>query len=388
MLDRVWKILLVEDDEDDLLLTRSLLKNEGRAQFELDWTPDYDIALERIRGEAPDVVLVDYRLGMKNGLELIREAIEQGYRGAAILLTGHGDYELDIEAMHAGAVDYLVKSEVTARLLERTIRYAVERTQTEEILRRAKQELELRVQERTRAFLKAIEELQNEITERKRVEAELAEVQRRLIDNVEIERLQIAQDLHDGPMQDLYALTYQADALFEALPEGKRNENLRSFQNQIQQVIHNLRAIAGELRPPALVPFGLEKAVRSHAERFQKGHNKIDVYLNLMPDGQMLNEQVRLALFRIYQVAMVNVVRHSEATRVEINLRLDEHEVVLEIIDNGCGFQVPTRWIDLVRQGHLGLTGATERAEAIGGTLEVRSTPGTGTLIRVKAPYR
>jgi signal transduction histidine kinase len=102
-----------------------------------------------------------------------------------------------------------------------------------------------------------------------------------------------------------------------------------------------------------------------------------------MSDGQSLPERQRLALFRIYQQALANVVRHSAATQVDVRFTHTPEETVLEVQDNGVGFQAPERWITLAREGHLGLVGASERAEAIGGKLEVITSPGEGALIRV-----
>ena len=120
------KVLLVEDDEDDYVIIRDLLSEMGR--FELEWVTDYDPALEAIEREEHDVYLLDYHLGERSGLELLREALRKGCKGPIILLTGQGDRELDLEAMQAGAADYLVKGQIDAPLLERSIRYAFART--------------------------------------------------------------------------------------------------------------------------------------------------------------------------------------------------------------------------------------------------------------------
>jgi signal transduction histidine kinase len=105
-----------------------------------------------------------------------------------------------------------------------------------------------------------------------------------------------------------------------------------------------------------------------------------------MPDEQSLAEPVRLALFRIYQAALNNVARHAQAQRVDIRFRFADDEIVLEIQDDGRGFELPERWITLAREGHLGLVGAAERAEAVGGKLDVESAPGKGTCLRVIVP--
>ncbi|MCG6134989.1 MAG: response regulator [Nostoc sp. LLA-1] len=129
------RVLLVDDDEDDYVLTRDWFREFQAAGCELSWVDSYAAAKEAIAQHNHDVYLVDYRLGIHSGLELLREAIANGCSSPIILLTGQGDWEIDLEAMKAGAADYLEKSQLTAPLLERSIRYAMERKQTEQKIR-------------------------------------------------------------------------------------------------------------------------------------------------------------------------------------------------------------------------------------------------------------
>jgi two-component system, cell cycle sensor histidine kinase and response regulator CckA len=129
------KVLLVDDDEDDYILTRDWFNEFQIPGSELEWVSSYAKAREAIAQNRHDIYLVDYRLGEGNGLELLREAIGNGCTAPIILLTGKGDREIDIEAMKAGAADYLEKSQLSAPLLERSIRYAIERKQTEQKIR-------------------------------------------------------------------------------------------------------------------------------------------------------------------------------------------------------------------------------------------------------------
>jgi signal transduction histidine kinase len=161
---------------------------------------------------------------------------------------------------------------------------------------------------------------------------------------------------------------------------------LNSVQQRLKGQIRDLRLFCSELRPPTLVPFGLEKAIRSHAEAFQNRYEKLTVHLDLMPDGHLLPEQIRLALFRIYQEMLNNVARHSQANEVTVRFQLDDRQAVLEIIDNGRGFQVPAAWVEMARHGHLGLVGAQERAQAVGGSLSITSAPEAGTRVQVWVP--
>src|SRR5580658_5651910 len=131
---RELRILIADDDEDDYILTRDLLQRIGRQRFRLDWTPSYEAALQAIELNQHDVYLFDYHLGQSDGLELMREALARGCKAPIILLTGNDDWETDVEAMKAGAADYLVKGQLDARLLERSIRYAIERKRAQEEL--------------------------------------------------------------------------------------------------------------------------------------------------------------------------------------------------------------------------------------------------------------
>jgi PAS domain S-box-containing protein len=267
--------------------------------------------------------------------------------------------------------------------LARRATLALENARLYDEAQRLNAELEKRVLLRTAALQTMNTQLKDEIIERKRTQAELAEVQRRLMESREAERVHLAQELHDGPVQELYGASFRLGALKEALLDETKLNDLAATQITIQQVIQTLRAMFSELRPPALAPFGLEKAIRSHAERFQTEHPELEVTLELMPDGQALPEPVRLALFRIYQEALNNVLRHAEANAVWIRFTLETAQAILEVQDNGHGFKVPQRWLELARQGHLGLVGISERTEAIGGELKIISTPGAGTTIRV-----
>ncbi len=124
-------ILLIEDDEDDYYLTREILVDVFGRSLDLTWIRTWQDGLERVLESRHDVVVVDYRLGEKNGLELVREAVHLGCNMPFIVLTGEGNREIDLEAMHAGATDYLVKGEISGPLLDRSIRYAIERRRSE-----------------------------------------------------------------------------------------------------------------------------------------------------------------------------------------------------------------------------------------------------------------
>lgn len=142
MVHAAIRILLVDDDEDDYVLTHSLLSDIKGETFQLDWVLSYDQALTEIAQQHHDVYLIDYRLGQHNGLDLLRQAMRHLHQAPMILLTGQDDRHVDVAAMQAGAADYLVKGEITASVLERSIRYAIQHSHTLSQLRQALQDKE------------------------------------------------------------------------------------------------------------------------------------------------------------------------------------------------------------------------------------------------------
>ena len=107
---------------------------------------------------------------------------------------------------------------------------------------------------------------------------------------------------------------------------------------------------------------------------------------SLTPDGQRLPDAMRLALYRVYQEAMNNIIKHAQAQHVHVRLALEAARVTLEIRDDGRGFVLPQRWIELGRQEHYGLLGIAERVDALNGHLDVETAPDQGTTVRVTAP--
>ncbi|HTQ31309.1 MAG TPA: diguanylate cyclase [Opitutaceae bacterium] len=129
------RILLIDDDRLQFRYTQAQFRNFRAGQYELDWADTYEEGLARLLGGDYSACLLDYQLGMRDGLELIREAVAGGCRTPIIFLTAEASENIDIQAMHAGALDYLVKGEITPRMLERSLRYALKLGETLDALR-------------------------------------------------------------------------------------------------------------------------------------------------------------------------------------------------------------------------------------------------------------
>ena len=160
------QVLLLADAEDDYRLVRDLLSNLCASGGTLRWASDYAVAMDSLLGGKFDVCLLDHRLGPRTGLEILEEVTRAGCPTPVIFLTDNGNYELDLEAMRIGAADYLTKDQLSAPLLERSIRYATERRRKKE----AYNDLERQVKERTADLARVNAELKREVEERKRAE--------------------------------------------------------------------------------------------------------------------------------------------------------------------------------------------------------------------------
>lgn len=133
------RILLIEDDEDDYVLVRGLLYEVKARSYQLDWKSTYEDALQGTEHDQYDACLLDYRLGERDGIQFLHEMSARDSKLPIILLTGQGNYEVDMQAMQSGASDYLVKDQITGPLLERSIRYAIERRRSEDRLRQSEE---------------------------------------------------------------------------------------------------------------------------------------------------------------------------------------------------------------------------------------------------------
>ncbi len=232
-----------------------------------------------------------------------------------------------------------------------------------------------------------VETLRKQLQSLERMQKELKEAKWRLADNRERERLELAQLLHDGPIQDIYGVLYQL-AIWRKLHEAKDDPALDAIENDLKSIEQHLRFFSTELRPPTLETFGLERAVRSHISKLRETNPEIEILPDLTPLGDVATREMDLALFRIYQEAVRNAIRHARPSKIWVRLFKDDKRIILEIEDNGQGFEPPKSWMDFARQGHLGILGITERVEAIGGNLEVKASIGAGALLRVTVPIK
>lgn len=192
------------------------------------------------------------------------------------------------------------------------------------------------------------------------------------------ERNRLARELHDSVAQTLYGLTLQAEAAARELNAGrvdKATEQLREIRDSAQQSLQETRLLIFELRPPILEQEGLASALRARLESVES-RSGLKAQIQLHEVGQ-LPAKVEAGLYGVSNEALNNVLKHARATEVKVSLKKESNKVVLEIQDNGVGFDINAE------AGGMGLSGMKERAEQFGGDMQIKSGT-SGTTIRVE----
>jgi two-component system, cell cycle sensor histidine kinase and response regulator CckA len=384
MHNRQVRVLLIDDDEDDYIITRDLLddlhveSSNGRFPdaftFTLDWVDNYDDGLYHIGLCQHDVYLIDYRLGEKDGLTLLRQAIPLN-NAPFILLTGQGDREIDVEAMRAGAADYLVKGSISAVMLERSIRYAVERKNAERL--RHNLELQLRQAQKMEALGRMAGGIAHDFNNSLTIIMTCAQLMQR--ENSKLAKLQEYAYEIERASQQAFALTRQLLAI-------GRNQKLQPRLINLNDLLADLDRI-------------LQRAVGPHIElvrinRYPQSMVKVDpsqmeqVIMNLvinardaMPDGgKLIMETDCKCLDKIYTEPHVGLAPGLYTS--------------LTVSDTGTG--IPTDVLPSIFEPFfttkntkgtgLGLATVYGIVQQSGGQIRVYSEVGFGTVFKVYLP--
>lgn len=230
-----------------------------------------------------------------------------------------------------------------------------------------------------------------DVTERTRAVADMARTRRRLAQGREAERLRLAQELHDGPVQELLALHLHLSAAAGEVERGRLpSETLPKFgyiDARLMGLAGDLRQVVAELRPCGLEDFGLQGALEHSLTRLRMpGGIGPAVAFGIDRGAGTLPRTTMFCLFRIAQEAMRNAFLHAQARNVVIRLHLRNRNVILRVGDDGHGFVVPERLSMPAVGNHFGLSGMAERVELAEGRLRVRSRAGKGTTVTVWLP--
>jgi two-component system sensor histidine kinase UhpB len=202
----------------------------------------------------------------------------------------------------------------------------------------------------------------------------------------EEERRRLARELHDETIQSLIALNQRVQlARLEFDNQSSEDDSLQEIQTLIEQTIADVQRLTRALRPLYLEDLGLVAALDMLAkETSQSAQIPIDIQLS--GQERRLSAEVELALYRMAQEAISNVVRHAQAEHGTLSLRYTPENVTLVVVDDGQGFEVPESPAEYAPSGHYGLLGMYERAELVGAELQIYSSPGEGTRLVVRVP--
>ncbi len=265
-----------------------------------------------------------------------------------------------------------------------------ERREKEEALTKAKELLELRVEQRTAVLTRVNQELRTEIAERQHAEEQLRTsldqlraLTARLQSVREEERTSISREIHDELGQACTAIKMDLALIGRRLT--KRQTQVRSKVDSAIQLVDStiatLRRIASELRPRTLDDLGLPAALESQAQEFES-RTGIRCTVALPQELFTFDADTSTAIFRIFQESLTNVARHAQATRVEARLEQDDNRILFQVFDNGRGFDPE----EAKTRKSLGLVGMQERALLLHGDFKIQGVPGAGTTMTLTIP--
>lgn len=220
-----------------------------------------------------------------------------------------------------------------------------------------------------------------EITARKRVEAELHDLSRRLIGAHEEERAMLARELHDDVSQRLAVLAIEAGLAELAAPEGAQAETMRAVREGLVSLSEDVHSLAYQLHPSVLEELGLAEALRAECERRGR-QGSLDLSLDLGPLPAVVASDAALCLFRVAQEALNNVARHAGVREAGVTLRQSEDGLLLVVADAGAGFDPESAGGEM----RLGMASMRERVRLVRGTLDIDSAPGRGTTVVAWVP--
>lgn len=223
---------------------------------------------------------------------------------------------------------------------------------------------------------------ERDITGLRQVEREFCQLHARVISTQETERKRLARELHDGVSQILLGAKYSLQSLLDgiALSRGAKARSVKVC-GLLDHAISELRNVSHNLMPAELEDIGLETALLALGREFKE---RSGVQMTVRTARADVAPELRLALFRIAQEALNNIAKHSQATSAAINLTREGNELVLSVSDNGIGFAPGDRG-QSAAQG-IGLRSMNQRAESVGGSIEVDSKLGAGTTLHVHVP--
>ncbi len=365
------RILLIDDDEDDHLMFRDLLSQVRGQKFKVEWAPSFDAGKSSLLTGEFDVCFMDFRLGGRTGLDLLRETISEGCKVPIILLTGYGEQEVDLEAMRLGAADYLVKDQVNSFLLERAIRYAIHRAKSVQAI--LDREAQILVQDRMASVGLLASSLAHEI---------------------------------GTPLGVIRGRAEYLEMKLRKDPDIKKNADVIIAQiDRVSKLIRSLLNLArgdGTKRVET-ISFNevLNEVLELMGHEFRK--HEIDLRNELPTGNQILVKAESGPLHQVLLNLLVNSVHAIDTARkggknrhfITISVRDAGTSWLVSLLDSGCGiseanmknlFKPFFTTKDIGSGTGLGLATSYRIVESWGGTIEAKSKEGQGAEFLLTLP--
>jgi PAS domain S-box-containing protein len=267
------------------------------------------------------------------------------------------------------------------------------RRQLEEALQKAqlkaKRKMEKLVEKRTAELMRANEQLQHEIEERKRTEKHVRRLSQEVIKAQEVARQKIAADLHDRLAQDLASLKVGLDTLYADQPDtpDERKQKISELSGLLEHSVIAVRDKAYGLHPPSLKEFGLAYTVQQYCEEFAANNSlKVDFFSVGMEDLE-LDFDTEIAFYRLVQEGLTNIRKHADASQVIVRLSASFSHIMLHIEDNGKGFEVDNRLAAALDERRMGIWSMEQRVALLDGKMKIESSRMQGTKILIKVPH-
>lgn len=351
-----FTIAIIEDETPHFhLMQRAIAREFPKAA--VHHFPDGSSYLNRRNDIVPDLIISDYLTPGMDGIEFLAVLNQSAPNIPVIITTGQGNEMIAVKAMKLGAKDYLVKSGTFFNLLPSVVA---------KVIRESKLAASLRESERRRRELAS-----------------------QLLSAQENERRRISLEIHDELAQSLSALKLRFSLLADKLrkDQAQLKEESKAILDFVDKIIEDTRRLTRDLSPSIIQGLKLSGSIQWMVHDFSK-HTQIPVALSLVDMDELFNEEAQIVIYRIFQEALSNIRKHAQAKHVAVRVTTDGGHLVIQIEDDGNGFDMAEALNRHVTQRGLGLAALDERARMLEGALKITTQKGKGTSMTVTIPIR